>query len=230
MENCRIGRFLCRSCNGCNFTGSLRVCNDANNNSGELFPIGITTVTCIATDIFGNTSIASFNLIIQELFCNGLTIDELISSGQYNVIDNRDNSLGTVLQGTIFNDLILASNTVGNDISGRAGDDCIIGGAGNDIINGNAGIDAIFGRDGNDRLIGGMGNDVLVGGNGNDEMLGGFGNDGIIGQAGNDIIQGQPGNDLIDGGAGDDSINGGIGTDTCVSDVGDTTAPIRCEL
>ena len=210
---------------------ALIVCGPAG-----LFAIGTTTVTCFATDVSTNTSTVSFTVTVLELsavelFCNGMTIDQLISSGQYNVIDNRDNSLGNVLQGTFSNDLILASNTVGNDISGRAGADCIIGGAGNDIIKGNAGNDIIFGNDGSDRLIGGIGNDLILAGSGNDEISGGFGDDAMDGGNGNDSIQGQFGNDFLAGRAGDDSLNGGLGTDTCVSDGEDTTtAPIRCEL
>ncbi|MDH3311999.1 MAG: hypothetical protein OEM28_02495 [Nitrosopumilus sp.] len=162
-------------------------------------------------------------------YCNDMTINQLILSGQYIPIDNRLGLLGNVLQGTIFNDLILASDA-GNDISGRAGADCIIGGAGNDIINGNAGNDIIFGNDGSDRLIGGIGHDLILAGLGNDEISGGFGDDSMDGGLGNDNILGQPGNDFLAGRAGDDVMNGGIGTDTCISDVGDTTAPIRCEL
>ena len=177
--------------------------------SGSLFPIGSTTVTCTAQDASGNTSTVEFTVIVQETFCNDLTIDQLISSGQYNVIDNRDGSLGNILTGTFRDDLILASDA-GNDISGKAGNDCIIGGAGNDLINGNLGSDIIFGQDGND------------------VTSGGFGNDGIVGQAGDDTISGQRGNDFLDGGIGDDSINGGLGDDTCISDGEDTTPAIFC--
>ena len=200
-----------------------------NPSPGSLFPIGTTTVICTAQDATGNTSTVEFDVIVQETFCNDLTIDQLKLLFKNNVIDNRDGSLGNILIGTIFGDLILASDA-GNTIFGGAGSDCIIGGTGNDIINGNLGDDTIFGRDGSDWLVGGFGNDRIRGGTGNDEISGGFGNDAIAGEAGNDTIQGQLGNDSINGGPGDDSINGGFGSDTCVSDGGDTTPAVRCEL
>jgi len=199
--------------------------------SGSLFPIGSTTVTCIAEDDSRNTSTLIFTVSVEPplvgFACSPLFIDELISSEQYNVIDNRDGLLGNVLTGTIFNDLILASDA-GNVISGMASADCIIGGAGNDIINGNAGQDQIFGNNGSDQLIGGFGNDLILGGSGNDEMSGGFGNDAMDGGPGSDTIQGQLGRDFLNGGTGDDSINGGLGDDICISDAKDTIPAILC--
>jgi len=38
--------------------------------------------------------------IVEPTFYNNLTINHLISSGQYNVIDDRSGSLGVTLQGT----------------------------------------------------------------------------------------------------------------------------------
>jgi len=199
--------------------------------SGSLFPVGATTVTCTAEDVSGNNSTVEFNVIVLELelFCNDMTIDQLISSGNYNVIDNRDGAHGKFLSGTFLDDLILASDA-GDAILGWIGDDCIIGGAGNDVIKGEKGWDIIFGGNGNDRLIGGLGNDLILGGSGDDVISGGFGDDSINGEDGNDILRGQPGSDYITGGAGDDIINGGIGEDTCISDAEDTDPAQRCEL
>ena len=56
---------------------------------------------------------------IPSLFCNDMTVDELIASGNYNVIDNRDGHLnGSVISGTNGDDLILASDA-GNVIKGK---------------------------------------------------------------------------------------------------------------
>jgi len=200
---------------------------------GSLFPIGITDVTCTAEDASGNISTITFPVTVQlppQIFiCSPSTIEQIISSGQYNIIDNRDGSLGNVLTGTISNDLILASD-VGNTISGRAGSDCIIGGTGDDIINGNFGDDTIFGLNGNDRLVGGFGLDNINGGEGSDIIFGNIGADFLDGGEGSDIIFGNIGADFLDGGEGSDIISGGIGIDTCVSDAEDTTPAILCEL
>jgi Ca2+-binding RTX toxin-like protein len=102
----------------------------------------------------------------DETYCNDMTIDELIASGQYNVIDNRDGKKKS-LRGTNGADLMLASAR-GDSINGRGGDDCIIGGDGNDRIDGNNGDDAIYAGNGNDRIEGGRGNDFIDGGDGTD--------------------------------------------------------------
>jgi len=97
----------------------------------------------------------------QALFCNGMTIDELIASGNYNVIDNRDGHLdGKTIKGTNSDDLILASDA-GNKIKAKKGNDCVIGGSGDDKLSGGKGHDIIFGGDGDDRLDGGKQSDVL---------------------------------------------------------------------
>lgn len=71
-----------------------------------------------------------------------MTIDELIASGQYHVIDNRDGKKRTLV-GTNGADQILAG-AHGDIIKAGGGNDCIIGGGGNDRIDGNNGNDAIY--------------------------------------------------------------------------------------
>jgi len=145
------------------------------------------------------TSQTSFSLV-PNLFCNDMTIDELIASGNYNVIDNRDGHLdGSKIKGTNGDDLILASDA-GNDIQAKNGNDCVIGGAGND------------------KLKGDKGDDVIYGGNGNDEIRGGSGNDEIFGQDGNDKLKGDKGDDVLSCGVGTDTADGGKGTDTATTD------------
>ena len=102
--------------------------------------------------------------ILDVLFCDDKTIEGLIASGDYNIIDNRDGHLdGKTIKGTKSNDLILASDA-GNTIKAGKGNDCIIGGAGNDNVRSAKGNDQIFGGDGNDKLIGDKGKDIIFGG------------------------------------------------------------------
>jgi len=76
--------------------------------------------------------------IISKTFCNDMTIDELTSSGNYNVIDGTNQN--DILQGTSGDDLIF----------GKEGDDLILGNGGNDCILGNDGNDMIYGSTGDD--------------------------------------------------------------------------------
>ncbi|AIC14281.1 PKD domain-containing protein [Nitrososphaera viennensis] len=144
-----------------------------------------------------------------DLYCNGKTIDQLIASGQYNVIDNRNGQRKT-LNGSNGNDLILASK-YGDVINAKKGNDCVIGGAGDDIIHGHQGDDQIYGNGGNDRIFGDSGDDKLYGGAGNDV---------IYGDNGNDVINGGAGNDDISGGNGNNTIDGSDGNDGCDDDRG----------
>ena len=107
-------------------------------------------------------------------YCDGKTIEELISGGSYNVIDNRDGSLGSNITGTDTADLILASDQ-GDNIRGKKGPDCIIGGAGDDNIRGGNGHDILYGGAGNDVLYGGNGEDTIHCGSGRDKAHGGKG-------------------------------------------------------
>jgi Ca2+-binding RTX toxin-like protein len=116
----------------------------------------------------------SFGGVLPK-YCNDMTIDELINSGSYNVIDNRAKTSAQDLRGSDVADLYLASN-YGDKFNGENGDDCIIGGNGDDQLEGKSGNDMIFGSGGNDRLKGQNGDDYLNGGPG-DDFLDGF--DGI---------------------------------------------------
>ena len=152
-------------------------------------------------------------------FCNDMTIQELIDSGIYNVIDNRDNALGDVLTGTSTRDLILTSNN-GDTVFGKGAADCIIGGDKKDSLDGNNGNDTIFGGKGNDTIQGNKGNDKLFGNEGKDTIFGGKGNDTIQGNKGNDKLFGNEGKDTIFGGKGNDTIQGNKGADQLFGDRG----------
>ncbi len=115
---------------------------------------------------------------LEQVSCSDANISQLISSGAYNVIDNRDGHLdGSTIEGTSGDDLILASDA-GNTIKSKKGKDCIIGGAGNDSIFGNQGSDTIYGGAGNDTIHGGAGNDTISCGTGDSDVAdGGRGTD-----------------------------------------------------
>jgi len=151
-------------------------------------------------------------------------IIELIESGDYNVIDNRDGSLGKVLTGTERDDLIIGNPNSSNLILGKGGNDYIMGGelddyinggdgndliragAGFDLIDGGSGDDVIYGDEGVDWIYGRVGDDLLVGGEGDDSMVGGEGDDSMVGGEGDDSMVGGEGDDSMVGGEGDDKI------------------------
>jgi Ca2+-binding RTX toxin-like protein len=114
------------------------------------------------------------------------------------------------------NDSMQGSQTLGDTLSGGAGEDFITGEGGNDWLWGGLGKDEIHGRDGEDSLFAGLDDDKLYGENGNDDLYGGSGDDWPIGgwdDAGEDFANGEQGDDYVAGGAGDDHLYGDIGAD-----------------
>ncbi|NDB47399.1 MAG: hypothetical protein EB163_09030 [Nitrososphaeria archaeon] len=156
----------------------------------------------------------------STLYCDGMTIPQLIASGTYNVIDNTSGALGTRIKGTSHNDLIILSS-ITNHVQGMEGDDCIIGGTGDDRISGGTGNDQIFGGSGNDHITGRADNDKIFGGLGNDVISGGLGNDSVSGDEDNDVVLGREG---------DDSLSGGSGTDYCYDNSGANNFDLSCEV
>lgn len=144
------------------------------------------------------------SLPASDLYRGGMTIEQLIASGQYNVIDTR-NSNRHVIFDTSGSDLILAGNR-GHIIYAGSGNDCVVGGNGNDTI---------FGKFGNDELYGGKGNDNIFGQHGNDKEYGQDGDDFIHGIIDRNVLDGGNGNDRINGNGGSNRIDGGAGTDRC---------------
>ena len=124
---------------------------------------------------------------VEQTYCRDMSIDQLIKTYNYDVIDNRNNTLD-IIRGTIHDDLILASGS-GDRIFGQAGDDCIIGGAGNDVIRGGAGDDWIMGLAGDYEIYGGYDNDTIRGQSGDDNIVCGAGTDHARGGAGQDISE-----------------------------------------
>jgi len=115
--------------------------------------------------------------------------------------------------------------TVGNNVTGTAGNDTIGATASAGVtgtVNANPLSSQNIATEFNDTLNGGDGNDVLFGLGGNDLLVGGNGNDSLIGGPGNDTMQGGAGNDTIvwNEGDGSDTLEGGDGTDTLVVNLG----------
>ena len=213
--------------------------------SGSMFGVGVTTVTCSATDAAANTGSDTFEVIVTpaDAFCLGklVTINMNTNGGDGTGTDDDDVILGTpgddVIDAGAGNDTVCAGDgddvVAGGDgddvVVGGDGDDTIFGDGGSDVLRGNAGVDRIDGGAGNDRVLGGIGGDTLIGGDG-DDYLGGFGgadtidggpgNETIFGGFGADAIDGGPGDDVIRGLIGDDIINGGDGNDSLFGDRG----------
>lgn len=150
-------------------------------------------------------------------------------------------SSAATIEGTVGDDVIVASGTTGQTIRAGAGDDIICGssgpdrifagdgddtvsaGTGNDTIDGSIGVDTLDGGFGRDTISGGSGDDVIAGGPGNDTVAGNTGDDRVTGGGGDDALSGNVGDDVIGGGLGDDRANGGAGDDILAGDGGSDT-------
>ena len=84
------------------------------------------------------------------------------------------------------NNLVIAQDTIIENV---------FAGSGNDVI---------FGNDTHNRLHGGFGDDLIFGDRGNDLIWGYYGDDWLRGDRGNDTLVGGPGNDYLVGGLGND--------------------------
>jgi Ca2+-binding RTX toxin-like protein len=158
--------------------------------SGSLFPMGVTMVSCSATDTSDNTATGQFDVTVVPPLCRGRVATIWGSAGD------------DVLQGTPGTDVIV----------GFAGADLIDGRGGNDFICGGKGADEIRGGGGTDRIWGNAGHDTLRGGKGSDKLFGNGGNDALFGQAGR--------KDRLVGGGGVDSLDGGPGSaDFCDGEI-----------
>jgi Ca2+-binding RTX toxin-like protein len=158
--------------------------------SGSLFPMGVTTVSCSATDNSENTATGQFDVTVVPPLCRGRVATIWGSAGD------------DVLQGTPGTDVIV----------GFAGSDEIDGKGGRDFICGGKGADEIRGGGGTDRIWGNAGADTLRGGKGSDKLFGNGGDDALFGQAGR--------KDRLVGGGGTDSLDGGPGSaDFCDGEI-----------
>ena len=171
------------------------------------------TLKVTATDLYGVTKSAEFQVNIVAAPQNGGSGDDVLAGGS------------------------------GNDrISGGAGNDVVSGGAGNDKLDGGTGDDRVAGGSGNDVLIGGSGADTLDGGPGTDtasyasstaagvriNLAKGTASGGhaagdklvsienLVGSPKADVLTGNSLANRIQGGAVADTLTGGGGRDTFV--------------
>ena len=88
----------------------------------------------------------------------------------------------------LVNNLIIAHNTVIENVVAGRNNDIVFGNPANNVINGFYGDDQLFGNNGNDTLKGHAGDDLLRGDKGNDRLMGGPGADTLVGGLGDDIF------------------------------------------
>ncbi|WP_373502387.1 hypothetical protein [Aestuariivirga sp.] len=156
--------------------------------------------------------------LVNELFSTGTdTIETAVAvfSMQANI---------EILDYTGSADATLTGNTLGNTITGAAGDDTIHGDDGGDTLKGLKGDDTLVGEIGNDTLFGADGADIVRGGAGDDTLTGGRGADLIQGGQDNDTLNGGNGADTLEGGDGADILTGGKGSDSLTGGTGSDTA------
>lgn len=202
-------------------TVSVPVIGDLVDEPNEAFSIILSSPIngALGTSPDGNGTILDDDVpILEALYCDDMTIDQLIASGNYNIIDNR-NGPSKNLKGTKNTDLFLLGDN-GDKVEAKDGNDCVIGGAGNDKIRLGKGNDQAFGNGGDDKIGGGQGADKIYSGDGNDKVTGGKDNDTISGGKGADKLHGNNGIDNISGGDDNDKIHGGQGNDIIAGDAG----------
>ena len=226
------------------------------NNAPDVFPLGETTVTWIATDASGNSASATQTITIidttspelttpEDIIISAFSLEEQVEIGEAQAADLA----GSIL--TITNDAPSTfplgdtvvtwnvSDEFGNSVSSEqtiSVQPCgkslsyynqIFGTAAADTIIGTDVADLIFAFAGDDMIFGGEGNDCIIGGDGEDLIFGNAGGDHLVGGEGNDVIKGFSGDDKLTGGAGTDILDGGDDYDVSYDSASDII--IKCE-
>jgi len=226
------------------------------NNAPDLFPLGETIVTWIATDTSGNSASATQTVTIVDTTSPELIMPEDVMIGafslekQVEIGEAQANDLaGSIL--TITNDAPntfplgdtivtwSVSDEFGNSVSSEqtiSVQPCgkslsyynqIFGTSAADTIIGTDVADLIFAFAGDDMIFGGEGNDCIIGGDGDDLIFGNAGGDHLVGGEGNDILKGFSGDDKLTGGTGTDILDGGDDYDVSYDSISDII--IKCE-
>lgn len=178
-------------------------------------------------DTFGNdyVSVLNSNAEIYLTYGNDTVTIDMIKDGSLKKLEIKDGGLGDkiifnatndsdIVEGTIYNDIIIGNNQNDN-LNGGDGDDIIYGDIDSHNINNYMGPlyignDTIDGGDGNDTIYGGTGSDSLNGGNGNDTIYGSYSDSNL---AVDNILSDRNYTNNINGGQGIDVIYGGEGRD-----------------
>lgn len=121
---------------------------------------------------------------VTEVFGEG-TADAVLNSVTYDMAAQAGNVEIMTMQGA--GNINGTGNTLGNTMTGNAGNNTIDGGDGTDILSGLGGDDNLVGGNDADTLDGGAGNDYLTGGNDADTLDGGTGIDTMVGNLGDDV-------------------------------------------
>jgi Ca2+-binding RTX toxin-like protein len=226
------------------------------NNAPDLFPLGETIVTWIATDTSGNSASATQTVTIVDTTSPELIMPEDVMIGafslekQVEIGEAQANDLaGSIL--TITNDapnsFPLGDTVITWNVSDEFGNSAssqqvisvqpcgkplsyynqIFGTPAADTIIGTDVADLIFAFAGDDMIFGGEGNDCIIGGDGEDIIFGNAGSDHLVGGEGNDILKGFSGDDKLTGGTGTDIIDGGDDYDVSYDSASDII--IKCE-
>jgi hypothetical protein len=221
--------------------------------SGSTFPIGISIVTCTATDTSGNTATAAFFVTVQD---TNSPPTAAVTNGQCSTTNTASGTINLTLNDpdgdTMSLELASNSNTTLVPKS-----KIVLSGSGNTrtitvtaapkksgtatltfnlsdgtvtvpvVITVKVGSDkneTLTGTSGTDMIFGLNGDDTINAGDGNDLACGGNGNDTLRGQDGNDTLSGALGNDRLEGGNNDDTLTGGAGADFFSGGPGTDTA------
>jgi Ca2+-binding RTX toxin-like protein len=132
-------------------------------------------------------------------------------AGTGNRIDIVYGGLGNdTLSGGIGNDTLFGSDVA--DSASDTGGDTLFGRGGDDRLYGGAGADSLFGENGLDTLYGGLGDDTVAGDNGVDTLYGGFGIDTLDGGADNDLLYFNADNTVVGDNAAQDYVQGWDGS------------------
>jgi hypothetical protein len=228
------------------------------NDAPDVFPLGQTTVTWIATDEAGNSASAiqlvtvedttAPQLVVpQNLVVDAVSLETPVSIGAATANDLTDKSptitndapeifpLGeTVVTWTtfdMFGNSVNQTQIITVEACGKpvSSYNMIMGTEDYDILTGTTFADLIFGAGGDDIISAGKGNDCVFAGDGEDIIYGNEGDDTINGEGGADIIKGQSGEDVLIGSAGNDIIDGGDDNDSCVVTETDNDILLKCE-
>jgi Ca2+-binding RTX toxin-like protein len=216
------------------------VCTPA---SGSMFPLGINTVACVATDNFGNTDSETFTITVVDTTPPVITLlgsnPVVVPFGTAFIDDGATAS--DLVDGDLTTSIVVVNPvdvsvagiyTITYDVTDSHGNAAvqvtrtvevayfcgglqatITGTDGDDVLNGTPGADVIAGLEGADTIYGLGGADMICGGAGNDMIYGGDDSDTIYANAGADYLYGEGGNDSLYGGAGNDKFIGGAGDD-----------------
>ena len=226
------------------------------NNAPDVFPLGETTVTWIATDASGNSASATQTVTIidttspqlttpEDIIISAFSLEEQVEIGEA-YADDLASSILTITNDAPntfpLGDTVVTWNVTdefGNSVSSEqtiSVQPCgkslsyynqIFGTAAADTIIGTDVADLIFGFAGDDMIFGGEGNDCIIGGDGEDLIFGNAGGDHLVGGEGNDVIKGFSGDDKLSGGAGTDVLDGGDDFDVSYDSASDII--IKCE-